>query len=85
MAQTPHICAFASDYAYYYDGEVDLNDEAAAIAKVVRTSGSDEEIKGYYNRMKFFADHRLYETHFGPRPNYSGSMRVQWQKQPNGR
>jgi len=85
LAQTPHICAFATDYVYYYDSEVDLNNEAEAKAKVQNTTGSEEEIAAYYTRMKFFADHRLYETHFGPRPNYAGAMRVQWQQRPDGR
>ena len=78
LAQTPHICAFATDYVYYYDSEVDLNNEAEAKAKAQKTTGDEEEIAQYYTRMKFFAEHRLYETHFGPRPNYAGAMRVQW-------
>lgn len=85
LAQTPHICAFATDYVYYYDSEVDLNNEAEAKAKVQNTTGSEEEIANYYTRMKFFADHRLYETHFGPRPNYAGAMRVQWEHKADGR
>jgi len=84
LAQTPHICAFATDYVYYYDSEVDLNNEAEAKAKALQTTGDEEEIAHYYTRMRFFADHRLYETHFGPRPNYSGAMRVQWQQKPDG-
>ena len=80
LAQTPHICAFATDYVYYYDSEVDLNNEPEAKAKVQKSTGADEEVNCYYTRMRFFAEHRLYETHFGPRPNYSGAMRVQWQQ-----
>jgi hypothetical protein len=84
LAQTPHICAFATDYVYYYDSEIDLNNEAEARTKAQKTTGADEEIAAYLTRMRFFADHRLYETHFGPRPNYSGAMRVQWQEKPDG-
>jgi len=84
LAQTPHICAFATDYVYYYDNEVDLNNEAEAKAKVQKSTGADEEVNHYYTRMKFFAEHRLYETHFGPRPNYAGAMRVQWQQKADG-
>ena len=84
LAPTPHICAFATDYVYYYDGSVDLNNEAEARVKARPTAGSDDEVAAYRTRMKFFADHRLYETHFGPRPNYAGAMRVNWQKQADG-
>jgi hypothetical protein len=85
LSPTPHICAFATDYVYYYDGEVDLCNEADAKAKVQKTTGSEEEVAGYPTRMRFFADHRLYETHFGPRPNYAGAMRVQWKQKADGR
>jgi hypothetical protein len=80
LAPTPHIRAFSTDYAYYYDGEIDLNDEAEAKARVLPSKGDAEEVAGYYTRMRFLADHRIYETHFGPRPNYSGAMRIQWQE-----
>jgi hypothetical protein len=85
LAQTPHICAFSTDYVYYYDSEIDLNNEAEAKAKFRKSTGTDEEIAHYYTRMRFFADHRLYETHFGPRPNYAGAMRVQWTEKTDGR
>jgi hypothetical protein len=85
LAPTPHICAFATDYVYYYDGPIDLNNEAEAKAKVHQSKGTDDEIAAYSTRMRFFADHRLYETHFGPRPNYAGAMRVNWQKKSDGR
>jgi len=84
LAQTPHICAFATDYVYYYDSEVDLNNEAEVKAKALQTTGDEEEVAHYYTRMKFFAEHRLYETGFGPRPNYAGAMRVQWQQKADG-
>ncbi len=84
LAQTPHICAFATDYVYYYDSEVDLNNETEAKAKAQKSTGDEEEIAQYYTRMRFFAEHRLYETHFGPRPNYAGAMRVQWQQKADG-
>jgi len=85
LSQTPHICAFATDYVYYYDSEIDLNNENDAKAKFQKTTGSDEEIANYYTRMRFFAEHRIYETHFGPRPNYAGAMRVQWKQKADGR
>ena len=85
LAPTPHICAFATDYVYYYDSEVDLSDEAEARAKARKSTGEEGEVAAYLTRMRFFADHRLYETHFGPRPNYSGAMRVQWREKPDGR
>ena len=85
LAPTPHICAFATDYAYYYDHEVDLNNEDEVKAKFQKTTGDEEEVAQYYTRMKFFAAHRLYETHFGPRPNDSGAIRVQWQQKADGR
>ena len=84
LAPTPHIAAFATDYVYYYDSEVDLNDEAEAKAKARVTQGTEEDAEHYHTRMKFFADHRLYETGFGPRPNYGGAIRVHWQEGPNG-
>ena len=84
LAQTPHICAFATDYVYYYDSEVDLNNEAEVKARAQKSTGDEEEIAQYYTRMRFFAEHRLYETHFGPRPNYAGAMRVQWQQKADG-
>jgi hypothetical protein len=82
LAPTPHICAFATDYVYYYDHEVDLNNEEAVKAQFRNTTGAAEEVEPYHVRMKFFADHRLYETRFGPRPK--GDMRVQWQQNTNG-
>ena len=82
LAPTPHICAFATDYVYYYDREVDLNNEAEAKAQARKTTGAAEESDPYYTRMKFLADHRLYETRFGPRPK--GDMRVQWNQKADG-
>ena len=84
LAQTPHICAFATDSVYYYDSEIDLNNEGEAKAKVRMTTGDDEEIAKYRTRMRFFADHRIYETQFGPRPNYAGAMRVPWKQNADG-
>ncbi len=84
LAPTPHICAFGTDYVYYYDKEIDLNNETEAKAQALSSKGTAEEVTAYYTRMRFIAEHRIYETHFGPRPNYSGAMRVQWQ-QKDGR
>jgi len=40
LAPTPHICAFATDYVYYYDHEVELNNEVEAKAQVLKSSGT---------------------------------------------
>lgn len=83
LAETPHLCTFGTDYVYYYDREVDLNNEAEAKAQARSTTSAEEESEPYKTRMKFFADHRIYETRFGPRPK--GDMRIQWQEKGDGR
>ena len=84
LSPTSRIRTFATDYVYYYDGAVDLNNETDAKARALPSKGTEEEVNNYDVRMRFFADHRIYETGFGPRPNYAGAIRIPWKLGANG-